>query len=128
MNRNESTGRSFEIPAMGACLFAERTAEHSFLYRDGVEAIFFENHDEMLRKALRYCNDLPLRNRVAEAGYQRCKVLKLSSQKHMEREWPIVIRWFQERRVTLLPPDDAPFWPGFRNGHSSPPAADFDKP
>jgi spore maturation protein CgeB len=116
MNRNESTGRSFQIPAMGACLFAERTDEHSFLYEDGVEAIFFDDHNQMIEKARHYCRNVSQRNDIIEAGHRRCVGLGLSWQRHMAREWPMIVRWFQQGRFEPAEADDLPFWPGYRAG------------
>ena len=41
-NRDEYTQRTFEIPACGGVLVAERTGRHRSLYRESVEAEFFD--------------------------------------------------------------------------------------
>ena len=56
-NRNESTGRSFEIPAIGTMMLAERTPEHDFIYGDGRGAVLFSAADELVRKARYYLED-----------------------------------------------------------------------
>ncbi len=116
MNRNESTGRSFEIPALGACLFGEYTAEHGYLYRDGIEAVFFRTDQEMMDKARRYCSDSAARERIVEEGHRRCLALGVSWQQHMEREWALVVRWYADGKLKLTSDDDVPFWTGYRIG------------
>jgi hypothetical protein len=114
-NRNESTGRSFEIPAIGSFMLAERTDEHEYLYGDGVGAAFFSNTGELLGKARHYLEHEEERRTIAATGQARCMALGLSWQDHMRREWPIV-----ERMLTagggLSAADDEPFWDGFRGG------------
>ena len=114
-NRNESTPRSFEIPAIGSFMLAERTDEHQYLYGDGVGAAFFSTTGELLEKARYYLEHREERRAIAAAGHARCVALGLSWQDHMRREWPIV-----ERILTagggLSPADDEPFWDGFRGG------------
>lgn len=116
MNRNESTGRSFQIPALGACLFAERTDEHAFLYEDGVEAILFDDEQQMVEKARYYCRNLAQRNAIIEAGHRRCVGLGLSWQRHMAREWLFIERWYEHGSFVPDGSDDLPFWPGYRAG------------
>jgi len=112
-NRNESTGRSFEIPAIGGCMLAERTPEHEYLYREGAEAVFFSDAAELVRKARYLLDHQEERHRVARAGRARCLALDLSWGGHIAREWPLVERLLVGDR--LRPGvDDAPFWPGFR--------------
>lgn len=71
-NRDLQTSRSVEIPACGGFMLAERTSEHQGMFREGVEAEFFEGFDELLAKVQEYLNDEPLRREVAAAGRQRC--------------------------------------------------------
>jgi hypothetical protein len=114
-NRNESTGRSYEIPAIGTCMLAERTPEHEFLYRDGVDACFFSTAEELVRKA-RYLLDHPEeRQKIAASGQARCNELDLSWKGHIAREWPLLERMLAGETLKD-PSDDAPFWPGFRSG------------
>lgn len=44
-NRDKATMRTFEIPACGGLLLAERTSLHQRIYREGVEAEFFGAND-----------------------------------------------------------------------------------
>ena len=44
-NRDEYTQRTFEIPACGGVFLAERTDEHIRIYREGIEADFFDPND-----------------------------------------------------------------------------------
>jgi len=66
------TTRSVEIPASGSMLLAERTDEHQELFREGHEAEFFANLEELRDKVGYYLRNEPLRARIAARGRERC--------------------------------------------------------
>lgn len=50
-NRDGHVMRSYEAPAMGACMVVEDTAEHRALYgQEGQHVLYFSTKDEMLKK------------------------------------------------------------------------------
>ncbi len=67
-----STTRSFEIPASGILLLAERTDEHQELFQDRVEAEYFASNEELVEKMLGCLRNDAERCRVALAGKKRC--------------------------------------------------------
>ena len=71
--QDQHTTRTFEIPACGSMLLADRTDEHREFFEEGQEAEFFASCEELLDKTKFYCSNESARKRVAEAGYLRCK-------------------------------------------------------
>jgi spore maturation protein CgeB len=69
----QHTTRTFEIPAAGAFLLAERTFEHEGFFVEGREAEFFTSPGEMVSKAKFYLENEALRSRIAERGRERCR-------------------------------------------------------
>jgi hypothetical protein len=71
-NRDDVSMRSFELPAMGACLLLEHTDEHVRLFgTDGQSALFFRSIAEMVTKARMLLADPALRARLASAASRR---------------------------------------------------------
>jgi hypothetical protein len=70
-NRDQHTTRSNEIPAIGTLLCAERTEEHLAMYREGEEAVFFDDAEECAQQCRELLEDDDRRRRIAEAGHRR---------------------------------------------------------
>lgn len=70
-NKDEYTTRSFDIPACGGLLLAERTPGHLAAYVEGIEAIFFGDPAECAEKIRRYLPLVEERERIATAGCRR---------------------------------------------------------
>jgi len=70
-NKDEFSGRSFEIPACGAFLLVEDTQGHRDMYKDGEEVVLFNSVDDCAQKIQRYLGDEEARTRIARAGYER---------------------------------------------------------
>jgi spore maturation protein CgeB len=71
-NRDLATQRSFEIPYLGGVLCAERTLEHTKLYREGEEAVFWDGPEECAGQCFRLLNDESYRQRISTGGRARC--------------------------------------------------------
>jgi spore maturation protein CgeB len=76
LNRDTYTRRCFEIPATKTLMLSEYSDDVASLYREGVEADFFRNQNEMIDKIKFYVDDERARQLVAGRGYQ--KVLNAS--------------------------------------------------
>jgi spore maturation protein CgeB len=100
-NRDEFTQRSFEIPACGAFLLAERSPFHQSLFREGFEAEFFSPEDpgELCEKVERYLVNDVKRESIRNAG--RAAVL---SGRHTYRDrLEQLVRTFHNRGVNPTP-------------------------
>jgi len=72
-NLDEYTMRTFEIPAAGGFLLAQRTAAHTSFFKEGVEAEFFSSVGECAKKIEYYLGHEEERRRVARQGTLRCR-------------------------------------------------------
>jgi spore maturation protein CgeB len=70
-NRDGHAMRTFEIPACGAFMLAERTDEHADLFIEGKEAAFFNGVEEFIDKIDYYLNHEDERLRIAKSGHER---------------------------------------------------------
>lgn len=69
---DQHTTRTFEIPACGSMLLADRTGEHQEFFEEGVEAEYFSNTNELVDKLRYYLANENARVAVARRGYERC--------------------------------------------------------
>jgi len=68
---DQFTTRTFEIPASGTMLLAERTQEHMDIFREDVEAVFFSGKRELRDKLRKYLENDELRYKIASAGQKK---------------------------------------------------------
>jgi hypothetical protein len=72
-NRDLHTTRSLEIPSLGGLLCAERTIEHTQMYEEGKEALFWSDAKECAAMCKLALADDARRQALAKAGQQRLK-------------------------------------------------------
>ena len=70
---DQHTTRTFEIPACGSMLLADRTEEHQSFFEEGEEAEFFDSSEELVDKIKFYSMNESARRRIADKGHQRCR-------------------------------------------------------
>lgn len=77
-NRDLHTIRSSEIPAMGSLFCAERTVEHTAMYRENHEAVFWDDAAECAERCHEMLADPKRRLAIAEAGRRRVQELRVT--------------------------------------------------
>jgi hypothetical protein len=79
-NRDEHTTRTFEVPYAGGLLCAQRTGEHTLLYKEGVEAVFWDDAAECAIQCLKLLQDDKLRESIRLAGWHRVQSLGVENE------------------------------------------------
>jgi spore maturation protein CgeB len=70
-NRDDHVMRTFEVPACGAFMLAERTPTHQGLFQEDREAAFFNSHEELAAKVQHWLEHDTDRVAVASAGQRK---------------------------------------------------------
>ncbi len=71
LNPDQHTTRSFEIPAIGGFMLADRTDDHREFFEEGKEAEFFSSDEEFREKVKFYLRNESARRRIVAAGHKR---------------------------------------------------------
>ena len=79
-NRDMHTQRSTEIPFIGSAFCAERTPEHTQMFEEGKEAIFWQDAQECAAACRELLADEPRRQRMVEAARAKLRSLALGNE------------------------------------------------
>ncbi len=70
-NRDDHVMRTFEVPACGGFMLAERTKTHEQLFEENRESVFFDTADEMVSKVREWVVKDEKRREIAAAGHDK---------------------------------------------------------
>ena len=76
--KDEHTNRTFEIPAIGGFMLAERTGEHLEFFKEGIEAEYFSSNEELIKKVRYYLKHISDLEKISRNGRSRCLSEKYS--------------------------------------------------
>jgi spore maturation protein CgeB len=88
------TARTFEIPAYGAFMLAQRTSEHLAFFTEGKEIACFDSATELHDKIMYYLRHESERRKIAKAGFEKVTQNENSYVDRMRR----VLRVYNEIR------------------------------
>lgn len=89
-NRDEQDSRSFEIPACGVFMLAERSPKHESFFVENIEAVFFDTKEELLEKVNFYLKHPEETQKIALNGYRRSITSGYDHHSRMQRFLAIV--------------------------------------
>jgi spore maturation protein CgeB len=69
---DQTTARTFQIPATRSFMLHEDTPEVRTFFRDGIEVMLFSGNDHLVEKIQSALQSPSLRDAVREKGYERC--------------------------------------------------------
>ena len=75
---DQQTTRCFEIPACGTFMLAQRTPALCELFRESIEATYFDSEEELTDKVRFYLAHETERNHIALAGFKRVQTIRCS--------------------------------------------------
>lgn len=84
-NRDQHTQRSMEIPFAGGLLCAEYTDEHAFLFKNGIDALLWKNHEECLHQCRKLISSPLLNHQIRVSGMQRVRKLGVGNEQMCRR-------------------------------------------
>jgi spore maturation protein CgeB len=93
-NRDGHVMRTFEVPACGAFMLAERTEEHLELFEEDEEAVCFGSIEELVDKVRYYLSHEDERRRIAKAGHRRVVEGQHTYGNRLKR----ILQQFEDRR------------------------------
>ena len=79
-NRDLHTTRSLEVPYAGGLLCAQRTSDHQHMYKEGEEAVFWDNAEECAQVCKQLLSDDALREKIRIGGMNRVRKLKTGNE------------------------------------------------
>jgi spore maturation protein CgeB len=91
--KDETTTRTYEIPACGGFMLHERTAEVQELFVEGKEIECFDSTTELVKKIQHYLAHPEEREAIARAGYARCVPAYSYDQRMAE-----ILKWHEEHK------------------------------
>ena len=71
INKDTYTTRNFEIPVVKTLMVTPFNDDIASLFEEDKEVVFFREKEEFVEKVIFYLNNTTVRERIAEAGYQR---------------------------------------------------------
>jgi spore maturation protein CgeB len=92
-NRDQHTCRSYEVPAAGGVLVAERTGEHARLLEEGKEALFFSSRQELEGHLERLIAEPATATRMSAAA---CRRIRAGGNTYEDR-WDTILEAAQGR-------------------------------
>lgn len=84
---DQTTARTFQIPACGAFMLHERTADAVRHYEEGSEAEFFGSADELVAKVEHYLMHDADRQRIARRGHERATAYSADARMSTILQW-----------------------------------------
>jgi spore maturation protein CgeB len=97
-NRDLQTSRTMEIPACGAFMLMERSAEQLELFKEDLEACYFSSVDELVTKIKYYLTHDTERQLIAQAGHNRL----LASKYSFDDQARTVLNYWKQHKDGLL--------------------------
>ncbi|MGR3274561.1 CgeB family protein [Acaryochloris marina NIES-2412] len=79
-NRDIHTRRTFEIPASGGLLCAERTCEHQLLFEEGREAVYWSSSHECIEVCEYLIQNPNRRETIRDAGMKKVRELGVGNE------------------------------------------------
>lgn len=98
-NRDQQDSRTFEIPACGTFMLAERSNLHTQFFKEKEEADFFTSKEDLLSKVQFYINNPIERARIAKQGYNRAYN---SGYDHKSRLYDVIDKIYNGDKKNLL--------------------------